>query len=120
MEQLTLFDRGYSPSTDARDRMALFDAWREANPDALREMEQLALFIHSQGKQVRGQFLVEHERTLGKARLVGIPYTDGNGVERCYGINNTDVAIISRLLNLRHPELGIPTRKSEYDGLVVA
>lgn len=96
------------------DRQRLFDEWCRLNPSALDQMEQAALDIDARGLRVSAKYLIERQRYEGSARLVGVPFFDGDGVRHLYAINNTDTPLIARWLLGRHPDLDIETRKSVY------
>lgn len=99
----------------ARDRAELFEEWARLNPDAMREMELTALAIDARGIRVSAKYLVEKQRYEGSVKLVGVPFTDCQGVEHLYGINNSDTALIARWLLGRHPDMDIEIRKSIFD-----
>lgn len=96
------------------DRRKLFEKWCKLNPKALGEMEQAALAIDVRGMRVSAKYLIERQRYEGSFRLVSVPFYDGNGVRREYGINNTDTPLMARWLLERHPDMNIETRKSVY------
>nr|WP_314785055.1 hypothetical protein [Olsenella uli] len=104
----------------AEARLALFGEWQRANPDAMAAMEAYALQLDARGKRVAVQYLIEKLRYESGLVLHPVAFADSHGNEHCYGVNNSDRAIIGRWLLARHPGLHLETRRSAFDGRDVA
>lgn len=102
-----------------QDRIELFKQWLKANPEVWREMELTAVSIDSNGLRVSTQYLIEKQRYEGTYKLNGVPFLDGTGQEHCYGINNTDAAILARYLKSKYPDMDIIIKKSMFDDVEV-
>lgn len=98
-----------------KDRQELFEKWCRLNPKTLNDIELTALAIDQRGMRVSTKYLIEKQRYEGHHKIQGVPFRDGNGMEREYAINNTDTPLLSRWLLERHPKMRIETRKSIYD-----
>lgn len=99
----------------AEDRRALFREWCRLNPQALGQMEAVAILIDAHGMRVSTKYLIERQRYEGTAMLVGVPFVDSEGAEHCYAINNSDTSLLARWLLERHPKMRIETRRSMFD-----
>ena len=99
----------------AESYVYLFDLWCKANPEALREMEDIAVAINARGGRVSAKYLIERLRYEGKARLHAVPYRDQYGMARFYNIHNTLTPLIARWLVGRHPSMNVQLKKSMFD-----
>lgn len=116
VEQVIREERGFRPwPLRAKDRKALFDKWCILNVPALREIESWAVQMEWRGMLVSTKYLIEKCRYEGMAHLVGVPFTDMNGKQHVYAINNSDSALLARWLKERHPKMRINMRRSMYD-----
>lgn len=109
-------ERVYPYPLRVQDRERLFAEWMDANPEAVAEMEALALEIGDRGEPVSVQRLFEVERWEGKAVQVGIPYIDMQGKRRRYKVNHNDRSLFGRWLQSKHPEINVRLRRSMFDG----
>lgn len=105
----------FSVPLKAESYRALFDAWCDANPKAIREIEMTAVAIDARGFRVSTKYLIERLRYEGRSKLVAVPYVDQHGCEHRYSINNTVTALLGRWLLDRHPDMRIEQRKSMFD-----
>lgn len=115
VESVAAVERRRARPLGTSERRELFARWMELNCDAAREMELAAIGIDAAGMRVSAKYLIERQRYEGSARLTGVPFTDSNGVERVYAINNSDSALLARWLHARNPEMDIELRASMYD-----
>lgn len=99
----------------AEDQQDLFREWCRLNPKALRHMELTAIAINNRGMRVSTKYLIEKQRYEGVMKLVSVPFTDQNGLEHHYSINNSDSSLLSRWLLAKHPDMRIETRRSMFD-----
>jgi hypothetical protein len=101
---------------DAEARLALFEEWQRANPEAMGILEGYAIDLDARGKRVAVQYLIEKLRYESGLALHPVAFADSHGHEHRYGVNNSDRAIIGRWLLARHPGLRLETRRSAFDG----
>lgn len=93
------------------DRKELFDQWRELNPLAWGEIREHALLLWRRGhKRISTKYLVEAQRYESSTSATPVPFTDQNGKTRAYNINNSDTAIMARVLLAEFPDMPIETR----------
>ena len=93
------------------DRRALFDEWRELNPDTWNFIKETAVALKVRGhRRVSTKFLVECARYLYPKETKGVPFTDHNGKVHVYRINNNDTAVMARVLLEEYPDMPIETR----------
>ena len=115
VEAVIAQERRYPSPLEAEDIAELFKRWCELNPQALRDMELTAIAIDARGMRVSAKYLIEKQRYEGRCKLVPVPYTDQNGMQHAYGINNTHTPLIARWLLERHPDMRIVTSRSMFD-----
>lgn len=56
------------------------------------------------------EYLVEAQRYESPTSATPVPFTDQNGKTRSYNINNSDTAIMARVLLAEFPDMPIETR----------
>ena len=109
-------ERIYPVELSIEDQRHLFGKWLEANPEAVKEMEDWALMLDMMGKKVSVQYLFEKQRYEGSAILHPVPFHVVGGEVRRYGCNHNDRALLGRWLKRRHPDMNVSLRKSKFDG----
>lgn len=105
----------YPMPLSPEDREDLFDAWADANPAALEEIEAAALAIADRGMRVSAKYLIERQRYEGSARLHPVPFLDVHGNVHRYSINNNDTPVLARRLKERHPSMDIELRRRAHE-----
>lgn len=116
LEAVAWYERRFAMPLCADDRRHLFARWVEKNPDAMREMEGWATYLQMMGRRISARYLIEKERHEGTCKLTPEPFTDTDGKEHEYAINNSDGSLLARWLLARHPTMNIETRRSLFDG----
>lgn len=97
-EQLT--QRSYP--LRANDRAALFEEWCRLNPAPLAEMAETARRMEARRGMFSAKTVVEFQRWFGHERSIAVPFVDQRGNEHRYSINNSDTALLARLLMERY------------------
>ncbi|RVU97016.1 hypothetical protein EII22_08775 [Coriobacteriales bacterium OH1046] len=119
LESVMRAERSYPWPLGAADRRELFRLWIEANPEAVAEMEGLALAMHARGRPVSVQYLFEKQRWESSVRLNRIRFEDWAGQERTFGtehgINHNDRHLFGLWLRERHPGMRVLLRRSILD-----
>lgn len=99
----------------AESYVYLFELWCKANPEALAEMEDIAVGINARGGRVSSKYLIERLRYEGKSEIHAVPYRDQYGFAHCYNINNTVTPLIARWLVERYPGMDVQLKHSMFD-----
>lgn len=119
LEDVMRAERRYPWPLGAADRRELFRLWIEANPEAVAEMEGLALSMHESGRPISVQYLFEKQRWESGTRFNRVRFTDWAGGERTFGtehgINHNDRHLFGLWLRERHPEMDVLLRRSVFD-----
>lgn len=119
LEEVMRGERRYPWPLKLADRRELFRLWIEANPEAVAEMEMLALSMHMRGKPISVQYLFEKQRWESSTRFNRVRFIDWAGWDRTfgteYGINHNDRHLFGLWLKERHPEMRVLLRKSIFD-----
>lgn len=105
----------YSVPLKAESYVCLFEEWCQANPEAVRELEEVALGISARGGRVSAKYLIERLRYEGNTPLHAVPYRDQYGMAHAYSINNTVTPLIARWLLERHPGMNVVLKRSMFD-----